>query len=671
MAIKFNDFEKTTQTTTISFNFRRFGFANPEALAAGQTGTDCRGEEHDVTIVWSITSGKRLVLADGQEVHYSNSRNNVFDFSWTMRGNHVLKIVAHASPPLNATPGFRQYDFFVDGQSFFTFPKVFRLGLGPNDPRSSGPGSPPNMAVRYNGGGSSSYRRADSGSIRSRGSATNIANIEAPHNPDEEEAYLQEAIKNSLKETHTPTQGSRPAITSGGDGQDLLLDFGGAPAPAQAPAALPPSTAYSSYGSDFFGAPAAIEQQPAFAALPPSTSAPPAQPEAYGSALVAAPGPADPWGSAVNPYGAPPPGPSDPYVAPPAAAPVANPGAQYGAPPTTPGPSAQDPYGSGFGGGSAPTAAAVNPYGLATPQPQSQQQQQQQPFATPMPSSIAGTPQDFTPATQASSIGFASPMAQPFGAQGDGGAVPAPASFPATDDSSAAPESSAPSDPALLSMNVLSGQDQGLVTDSMAAANGTSNGSAPAPSLVDQAYAKLVNMDAFDLVQDKGADSRSNPFDMAANGGKISGATASLSDMKSQNSSKTGEKKPIMRSHAPDALVVSNTQNGNFGGYGGSMGWNMGQPPPAPMQQGGMGMQAPFQQQQQQPPAMSMYGQPNVMQPQQGYQQPPPQQSYGMPPQQPPAYGQQPPLQQQAYGQPPQSQQQQYPPPLQQQPFGF
>ena len=78
----------------LSFN-RRFGFTNQDALAAGETGTACRGEEHDITLIWSLTSGKRLVLADGQEVHYSNSRSQVFDFSWTMRGNHVLKVIAH------------------------------------------------------------------------------------------------------------------------------------------------------------------------------------------------------------------------------------------------------------------------------------------------------------------------------------------------------------------------------------------------------------------------------------------------------------------------------------------------------------------------------------------------------------------------------------------------
>jgi hypothetical protein len=219
-------------------------------------------------------------------------------------------------------------------------------------------------------------------------------------------------------------------------------------------------------------------------------------------------------------------------------------------------------------------------------------------------------------------------------------------------------------------MNVLSGQDNGLVTDSMAAAavNGTSNGgSAPTTSLADQAYAKLVNMDAFDLVKDKSAESRSNPFDMAANGGKVSGGTASLYDMKSQSSSKSGEKKEIMRSYAPDALVVSTTQNGNYGGYGGSLGGGMGQPPAPMQQQSGFGMQAPPQQ-----PAMSMYGQPNAMLPQQGYQQPPQQQVYGtqQPPQQP-AYGQPQPAYQPYGQQSTQSQQQQYPPPLQQQPFGF
>jgi len=98
---------------------RRFGFPNGAAIDAGETGIACRGEEHDVTIVWSIASGKRMILADGHEIHYSTNRSGVLDFTWTMKGNHIMKVVAYAAPPLTATPGFRQYDFFVDGQSFF------------------------------------------------------------------------------------------------------------------------------------------------------------------------------------------------------------------------------------------------------------------------------------------------------------------------------------------------------------------------------------------------------------------------------------------------------------------------------------------------------------------------------------------------------------------------
>lgn len=150
--------------------FRRFGFANAEALANGETGTNCRGEEHDITLVWSITSGKRLVLADGKEVHYSSSRSGIFDFSWTMRGNNVLKVVAHASPPLSPTPGFRQYDFFVNGQSFFSFPKVFRIGLSPSDPGGRDPQSPGGVHAQ------SSPRRNNS---------SGLVSLEAPHNPDE------------------------------------------------------------------------------------------------------------------------------------------------------------------------------------------------------------------------------------------------------------------------------------------------------------------------------------------------------------------------------------------------------------------------------------------------------------------------------------------------------
>ena len=194
---------------------------------------------------------------DGKEIHFSANRKNVFEFSWTMKGNHVLKVVAHAQPPMTAVPGFRQYDFYVDGQSFFTFPKVFRLGLLPNDPSGAAAQSsrnrrrPPN---NYNsnagnntygdgGGGNNNMsefvrpgsdltpyinngRGDDMRSMRSANS-NNIASLEAPHNPEEEDAYLRQAIENSLKEG--PSPGGRPALSPAAPADAFLLDLMAAP----------------------------------------------------------------------------------------------------------------------------------------------------------------------------------------------------------------------------------------------------------------------------------------------------------------------------------------------------------------------------------------------------------------------------------------------------------
>ena len=76
----------------LAFHNRRFGYPNREALAEGKTGIECRGEEHEVVIVWSVTSGKRQIMMDGKEVHYSMNRTGILDHSWTARGNHILKI---------------------------------------------------------------------------------------------------------------------------------------------------------------------------------------------------------------------------------------------------------------------------------------------------------------------------------------------------------------------------------------------------------------------------------------------------------------------------------------------------------------------------------------------------------------------------------------------------
>lgn len=254
---------------------RRFGFTNQDALAAGGTGTECRGEEHDITLIWSITSGKRLILADGQEVHYSNSRSHVFDFSWTMRGNHVLKVTAHANAPINAHPNFRQYDFFVDGMSFFSMPKVYRLGLTDSAPIYESGALAIAQSSRVPGSYAGQGVGGDPYGVRTHSAPAPkkslIAEIETPHNADEEEAYLKEAIKQSLSEAENKekdvqysSNNSYNAQPPASSGPDLLIDFMSEPGPAPAPAPI----SHDSFGSalvqqnDQFS-PYAIQQQPA------------------------------------------------------------------------------------------------------------------------------------------------------------------------------------------------------------------------------------------------------------------------------------------------------------------------------------------------------------------------------------------------------------------------
>mmetsp|Transcript_5592 Transcript_5592/g.9250 ORF Transcript_5592/g.9250 Transcript_5592/m.9250 type:complete len:484 (-) Transcript_5592:529-1980(-) len=129
------DFSATSKGKRLAATKRRvrfsFGFSNADAIEQGVKGIHCRGEEHEVTLAWSLTSGKRVVLADEEEVHFSQGKRTEmrFECSWTMNGNHVVKLVAHAAPAVLNKPGFRQFELFLDGMSFFDMPKIYELGV--------------------------------------------------------------------------------------------------------------------------------------------------------------------------------------------------------------------------------------------------------------------------------------------------------------------------------------------------------------------------------------------------------------------------------------------------------------------------------------------------------------------------------------------------------------
>jgi len=118
----------------------RFGFANSQALKEGKVGTDCRGDEHDIIIQWSITGGKRTINMDGREVQYqvgkrgssTSRRADILEASWRI-GNHTYDLKCYAYKPSNGSvekrnPYWKQYSLLIDERSYFDLPQIFDLG---------------------------------------------------------------------------------------------------------------------------------------------------------------------------------------------------------------------------------------------------------------------------------------------------------------------------------------------------------------------------------------------------------------------------------------------------------------------------------------------------------------------------------------------------------------
>mmetsp|Transcript_27440 Transcript_27440/g.58273 ORF Transcript_27440/g.58273 Transcript_27440/m.58273 type:complete len:386 (+) Transcript_27440:360-1517(+) len=132
----------------------QFGFSSASAIASGRVEKECRGEEHEIVLVWSHISGKRQLYLDGREVHSSRAArgNTRFEYSWNAFGCHAVKVVANASPPngYGASAGQeRQFDMELDGMSFFKFSQIYELGRSGS--ASERAGLAPGMAYSYRG----------------------------------------------------------------------------------------------------------------------------------------------------------------------------------------------------------------------------------------------------------------------------------------------------------------------------------------------------------------------------------------------------------------------------------------------------------------------------------------------------------------------------------------
>ena len=171
---------------------------------------------------------------DGKEIHYASSRTSVMDHSWSTKGNHVMKVVCHAAAPMSATPGFRQYDMFIDGQSFFTMPKVYELGVRGVTDRA--PVRPYGQIDHSYGGGDAAYY----------GSTPPGPPLHIPSSREEEEEELQRAIKASLQESRAHLSERSTDVRTIEAPTSDLLDFGVAGSDAPTPPISAPHGLYSS-----------------------------------------------------------------------------------------------------------------------------------------------------------------------------------------------------------------------------------------------------------------------------------------------------------------------------------------------------------------------------------------------------------------------------------------
>jgi len=90
-------------------------------------GIECRGEEHEVELVWSIHSEKVKIICNKRNISDSFSEtgaSGMVDVSWDTPCGHNFRILAHESP---VSPCIPQYNFFVDGFSIFYLQHVSQL----------------------------------------------------------------------------------------------------------------------------------------------------------------------------------------------------------------------------------------------------------------------------------------------------------------------------------------------------------------------------------------------------------------------------------------------------------------------------------------------------------------------------------------------------------------
>jgi len=112
----------------------KFGYTNMQAMHEGLAGQDCRGVEHEISIMWSLSSGKQSITYDGELIYWNvcDMGDGKMTHSWHDKDGHYIKVIVHSfnsSMKAIQHDDWRQYDLLIDGISYFRAPKIYQIGV--------------------------------------------------------------------------------------------------------------------------------------------------------------------------------------------------------------------------------------------------------------------------------------------------------------------------------------------------------------------------------------------------------------------------------------------------------------------------------------------------------------------------------------------------------------
>jgi len=242
------DYNVKNTSKTFGFSKKRitfkFGIANPPAVSSGALGARCRGSEHEIIFIWSLNSGKRQILCDGKDVHYSETGQNGWTADQVFQHQFEVRVAGLAGPlrahlitqPANRdVPHIKPFDLRLNGISYFAMPQIYQLGT-------------PQMVVRpVKGKGKVHHLRGAGYDGNSRNDA------DAYLSPAEKQAIAAAKLASMQEMIRSGNPAPAPAVV------DDLISFD-APAPAPVPPnpyGQPPPPMQPQYNNYSLGAPPA------------------------------------------------------------------------------------------------------------------------------------------------------------------------------------------------------------------------------------------------------------------------------------------------------------------------------------------------------------------------------------------------------------------------------